>query len=341
VSLTILSVAYPFSPVAPECPGGAEQVLGMIDRGLVEAGHRSIVLACEGSRGLGEFIELGAIPTLIDEMAKEAAWTQYRSGIAHCLDRFPIDVVHFHGHDFHNYVPDRGPPRLVTLHLPFDHYPEVALRRRDAWFHCVSYSQHESRPRDANFLEPIENAAPLDPPSISHTKRRYSLFLGRICPEKGVHLAIEAARLAQMPLLIAGRVFPYDSHLEYFDQKVAPHLGTKCRFLGPIGPDRKRRLLTGAQCLLTPSLIAETSSLVAREALICGTPVVAYPNGNLRDVVEHGRTGYLVSDPDDMAKAIAACRQLDPEACRQVGLTRFSRTTMIKAYLNTYEQIAG
>jgi glycosyltransferase involved in cell wall biosynthesis len=341
VSLTILNVAYPFSPVAPECPGGAEQVLGMIDRGLVEAGHRSIVLACEGSRGLGEFIELGAIPTLIDGSAKQAAWTRYRSAIARCLKGLPIDVVHFHGHDFHHYLPDHGPPRLVTLHLPLDHYPSEALSRKDLWLHCVSRSQHQSRPRDANFLEPIENASPLDPPSISHAKRRYALFLGRICPEKGVHLAIEAARFAGLPLIIAGRVFPYDTHLEYFDQKIAPHLGVTCRFLGPIGPDRKRRLLAGAQCVLLPSRIAETSSLVAREALICGTPVIAYPNGNLRDVVEHGRTGYLVSDPDDMARAIAACRDLDPDACRKAGLTRFSRNAMIKAYLSTYERIAG
>jgi glycosyltransferase involved in cell wall biosynthesis len=341
MSLTILSVAYPFSPVAPDCPGGAEQVLAMIDRGLTETGHRSIVLACEGSRGYGKLMEVGRIPSLIDEAAKEAAWASYRSAIASCLAGSSIDVVHFHGHDFHHYLPDNGPPRLVTLHLPLDHYPTEALSRNDLHLHCVSRSQHESRPRGATFLDPIENAAPLTPPNMPPRKRQYALFLGRICPEKGVHLAIEAARIAGLPVIIAGRVFPYDYHLEYFDQKILPHLGKRCRFVGPVGPDRKRRLLAGAQCLLVPSLIAETSSLVAREALVCGTPVVAYPNGNLTEVVEHGRTGYLASGPEDMAKAIERCGRLDPEACRKVGLTRFSRNAMIKAYLTTYERIAG
>src|SRR3954447_6733030 len=189
--LTVLSVAYPFSPVAPDCPGGAEQVLSMIDRALVQAGHRSIVIACEGSRAAGELIEVGSIPDLIDEDVKQTAWSQYRSAIDGRLERHAVDVVHFHGHDFHCYLPGRGPPRLATLHLPLDHYPVDVLVRRDISFNCVSRSQHEGRPAGLSFLEPIENAAPLDPPAPVHAKRRYALFLGRVCPEKGVHIAIE------------------------------------------------------------------------------------------------------------------------------------------------------
>ena len=174
-----------------------------------------------------------------------------------------------------------------------------------------------------------------------HAKRGFALMLSRICPEKGVHLAIDAARQAGMPLLIGGEVYPYPAHQRYFEEEVAPRLDGSRRFLGPVGGARKRRLLAAAQCVVIPSLVAETSSLVAREALAAGTPVVALRRGALAETIEHGRTGLLVDSAEELPDAMRAAAGLAPRDCRDAARARFSLETMIAAYFAVYERLAG
>jgi glycosyltransferase involved in cell wall biosynthesis len=190
-------------------------------------------------------------------------------------------------------------------------------------------------------LAPIPNGVPVEALAARHAKRPFALVLGRICPEKGIHLAIEAAKEADLALLVAGEVFAYEAHRRYFEEEVRPRLDDRRRFVGPVGFARKRRLLTAAQCLLIPSLAPETSSLVAREALACGTAVVAFPNGALPDTIQHGRTGFLVNDVPEMARAIREARRLDPALCRRVARERFSLESMIARYFAAYERLAG
>jgi glycosyltransferase involved in cell wall biosynthesis len=173
-----------------------------------------------------------------------------------------------------------------------------------------------------------------------HAKRNFALALGRICPEKGFHLALEAACQARMPLWLAGRVFPYETHETYFRQEIQPRLDSAHRWLGPVGGARKVRLLSGARCLLAPSLVPETSSLVAMEALACGTPVVAFPAGALADIVENGRTGFIVNNTREMAEALQECARLDPELCRQTAARRFGLKPMLQKYFELYARVA-
>ena len=339
VILSILNVAYPFAPVSPASVGGAEQVLGRIDDALVEAGHRSTVIACAGSRTAGELIELPAVDGFIDHRVRARTWDRCRETIESVLLAKSIDVVHFHGLDYIHYLPRPGTPTLITLHLPQDWYDAEALgiERPHTWLHGVSSAQLGAT--KANTIPPIENGVSLSP-SQFHAKRRFALCLGRICPEKGVHLAIEAAKRADITLLIAGCTFPYPDHVRYFEEEVRPQLDRRRRFIGPIGIVRKRRLLAAAQCVLVPSLVAETSSLVAREALACGTPVVGFPRGALRSIIEHGRTGYLVDEADGMSRAIEACRHLSGAVCREAG-ARFSARRMIEQYFEVYRQLGS
>ena len=166
-------------------------------------------------------------------------------------------------------------------------------------------------------------------------------MLARICPEKGVHLAIDAAQLAGVPLLIAGTLFPYPEHVSYFRNEVSPLLDAHRRYIGPIGFARKRRLLSGARCLLVPSTVDETSSLAAREAIACGAPVIAFRRGALAETVTHGETGFLVDDISGMADAIAAAGQINPEVCRETARRRFSDAAMAARYLALYRSLAG
>lgn len=343
MSLTILSVAYPLAPVSIDASGGAEQILAILDRAIVAAGHRSIVVAPEGSRVSGTLLPIAPPTGTLDEPAKAAAQRDTGAAIDAARRRWPVDLVHLHGIDFAAYLPVPGVPVLATLHLPPAWYPPEALRpvRPDTWLHCVSEAQHRDCPPSPNRLAPITNGVDVAALRARHAKRRYALFLGRICPEKGVHLAIEAARAAEIPLLIAGELFPYEAHTRYFDECVRPNLGAACRYLGPVGFARKRRLLSAAGCVLIPSTAPETSSLVAREAAACGTPVVALRNGALVEAVEDGRTGFLVSDVPEMALAIGRCGGIDAQVCRDAATTRFSQDTMIARYLDLYRQLAG
>jgi glycosyltransferase involved in cell wall biosynthesis len=188
-------------------------------------------------------------------------------------------------------------------------------------------------------LPTIENGVAL-PPSRAQAKRRFCLMLGRVCPEKGFHLGIDAALLAGVPLVMAGQVFDFEAHRNYFDRDIRPRLGPSVRFIGPLDLSRKRRFLRAAHCLLVPSLASETSSLVAMEALSCGTPVIAYRAGALPEIVEHGRTGFIVNDVDAMAAAIRDVGSIDPETCRDAARRRFSAERMVERYLAMYHEVA-
>jgi glycosyltransferase involved in cell wall biosynthesis len=339
--LTILNVAYPFAPVGPDAVGGAEQVLSALDTALVENGHRSIVIACTGSRVAGFHWPIPVEEGRIDDAARRRAWSRHGRAIEEARRRFCVDLVHLHGMDFDAYCPAEG-ATLVTLHLPLEWYARgaLAMTRADLAMHGVSGSQTRNAPMDARLLPPIENGVDVEALAARHAKRRFVLFLGRICPEKGVHLAIAAARRAGRPLVIGGKVFRYEAHQRYFDEEIAPHLGQACHFVGPLGLARKRRFLSAARCLVVPSSAAETSSLVAMEALACGTPVVAFRAGALPEIVAHGRTGFLVDNAEEMAEAICAADALGGDSCRRVARTRFSRETMIAAYLDRYARLA-
>lgn len=344
MSLTVLNVAYPFAPVGPMTVGGAEQVLAQLDAALVAAGHQSIVVAGEGSRTAGSLIVTDGPAGPITEAGRRRTWDQHRNNIALVLASHAVDLVHMHGVDFSQYLPPSGRvPVLVTLHLPPSWYapPVFQLARRDVYLHCVSHSQHRACPLSARLLPPIENGVPVRALDCRCRKRRFAIALGRICPEKNMHVALEAGRRAQMPVLLAGRVFPYEAHERYFREQVAPRLDRDRRFIGPLSFPRKRRLLAGARCLLLPTLAPETSSLVAMEALACGTPVVAFPSGAVPDIVEHGVTGFLVRNAAEMADAIEASDGIDPERCRAAARERFSVDTSLARYFEVYRQLAA
>jgi glycosyltransferase involved in cell wall biosynthesis len=340
--LTVLNVAYPFAPVGPNAVGGAEQVLTMLDAALADAGHRSIVVACEQSQTRGEPMSSVACHETLSTDLCAFARAEHRRRIEEALGRWPVDIIHMHGVDFYEYLPEIDLPVLVTLHLPPSFYPEQVLRDlpRNGHLHCVSESQARTCPTGVRLLRTIPNGVNIDALTAYQAKRNFAVALGRICPEKGFHIAVEAAKRANMPLLLGGEVFGYAAHADYWRNELLPKLDRKHRWIGPVNFARKRRLLTAARCLLAPSLVAETGSLVAMEALACGTPVIAFPNGVLKDIVEQGKTGFIVHNAEEMSQAIHRAHTIDPEMCRRVARERFSLANTTRAYLELYEQLA-
>lgn len=345
MGLTILSIAYTHAPVGPDVSGGAEQILHSLDRALVARGHRSVVVAQAGSSIAGELVSYRGADGLIDGPARAAAERRARRAVEEALLACRPDIVHMHGVDFATTLPAAGAPVVVSLHLPVATYGD-ALRvdRPDLWFLPVSRTQARSAVGLPGLLTPIENGIDVDTFTLAAdvplAKRDHVLVLARICPEKGIHLAIDAARAAGLPILIGGEVFPYPAHLSYFHAEIRPRLGPDVRYLGAVGAVEKRRLLAAARCLIVASTIDETSSLVAREAAASGTPVVALDRGALAETVEHGRTGLIVAEPGDLAAAIRAVEAINPATCRAVARLRFSAAAMAERTIALYRDLA-
>jgi glycosyltransferase involved in cell wall biosynthesis len=343
VNLTVLSVAIWLTVVGPDSVGGAEQILLQIDHGLVRRGHHSLVIARPESRVAGTLIPTVPIDGRITPETWKVAHDAIRKAISYALDRYPVDVIHMHELHFGKYLPCQNVPILVSLHLPLPWYNREALatRRPKTFFHCVSRSQRETSVDAARFLPDIENGISSDLLRCANAfrKRNFSLLLGRICPEKGFHLALRAARQLNSGMLLAGRVFPFEEHQRYFAEQIVPELDTARRYIGPVGLRPKRRLLGSAQSLVVPSLVPETSSLVAREALACGTPVVAFARGALPEIVKDGKTGFLIQHESDLPDAIRACQSLDPAECRKSAAALFTSDQMVDRYVDTYRHI--
>jgi glycosyltransferase involved in cell wall biosynthesis len=339
--LTVLSVAYPLTYVGPDAVGGSEQILALLDRALTDAGHRSLVIAAEGSEVHGTLIPSPVAKGPLDQDVREHGQKLHLKLIRETLSKYSVDLVHMHSLDFHQYLPPPGIPTLATLHLPPNWYPPhiFRMRRQHFYLNCVSQSQRKACPESRLLLPVIPNGVNVHRLMASEPKKNYALSLGRICPEKEFHLGLEACRQAGVDFLLAGEVFPYAHHEQYFQKEIAPRLNKHRRFIGPVDFETKKNLLAQAKCLLVTSSVPETSSLVAMEALAAGTPVIAFPVGALPEIVDDGRTGYLVTSVREMAKAIRAVDKIDSGDCRNAARRRFTAEKMVEGYTDAYRHM--
>jgi glycosyltransferase involved in cell wall biosynthesis len=341
--LTILSIGYPLAPVAENTAGGAEHILAILDEALMAAGHHSIVIAPEGSHTCGALMGTTFPKGQLNLETRSRVYQEYRTTVQSALENHPVDVIHMHGIDFLEYLPPTGLPCVVTLHLPLSWYPARAfsLTRPNTHLVCVSKSQKHQGPVAARNCRVIPNGIPVEHYRPTRNKGNYVVAMGRICPEKGFHIALDAASEAGIPLVLAGQVFGYESHQDYFETMLRPRLTGQHRFIGPVGGQRKNKLLAGARCLLAPSLVDETSSLVTMEAFACGTPVVAFRRGALAEIIEDGCTGFLVDSPAQMTQRILDAHQLSSSLCRERAEQSFSSSRMVHDYLSLYKSLSA
>jgi glycosyltransferase involved in cell wall biosynthesis len=166
------------------------------------------------------------------------------------------------------------------------------------------------------------------------------LVLARMDEDKGVHVAVEAARRAGQRLLVAGPVRT-ERERAYFDQHVRPRLGRGVEYVGEVGGAEKLALLGAAKAVLMPVLWDEPFGLVAVEALAAGTPVLAFARGALTEIVDDGRTGYLCGNAGELAEAIGRIDALDRDACREAAETRFSARRMAEEHLAFYADVTA
>lgn len=347
----ILYVAYPLLRVFDESAGGAEQILWTLEREMASSGAHTTVAASAGSRVSGELFSSGEPCTKPDDYERrriehedrvvEFVRRRAREGTA-------FDLIHDQSGSFWKRAAEIDPPVLATLHLPRSFYPAGSFCDVPAnvSFNCVSNSQARSFADQDALAGVIPNGIALDcfqaaDDAVTDKGREGLLWLGRICEEKAPHLALEIAARAGMSITIAGQVYPFSYHQQYYEREVAPRLRAipKARFISAPPADLKRRLLREAQALLITSLAEETSSLVAMEAAASGTPVIAFRRGALTEVVREGVTGFLAEGVSQVASALQQVGSIRSTACVQHARESFSAVKMAEKYSQLYERL--
>jgi glycosyltransferase involved in cell wall biosynthesis len=205
----------------------------------------------------------------------------------------------------------------------------------------ISDAQREPLP-GVNWQATIYHGLPPNLHTLREQPGNYLAFLGRISPEKGVDRAIHIAQRVRMPLKIAAKVDGADS--AYYETEIRPLLraaGPLVEFIGEVGGPDKNRFLAHAHALLFPIDWPEPFGLVMIEAIACGTPVVAFRNGSVPEVLEEGVTGFVVKNLDDAVRAVGRVAGLSRRLCRQVFEQRFTASRMTRDYLGVYEHLLG
>jgi glycosyltransferase involved in cell wall biosynthesis len=331
-------IAPPWLPVPPPAYGGTESMLDRLARGLVEAEHEVLLFTtgdatCPVPRAhileRAETIRMGnSVPEV------RHVFHAYQA-LADC------DVIHDHtlvGPIYSQRFPDRTV--VTTNHGPFsdelnDVYAAMAHRVPVI---AISHHQAGRARRDMWLAGVIHHGIDAVGYPVGAGDGGYLLFLGRMAPEKGARRAAQIARAAGRRLLIAAKMRePLEQR--YFEDEVRPLLGDGIDYVGEVGPERRNELLAGAEALLNPIRWAEPFGLVMIEALACGTPVLAFREGAAPEIVEHGVTGFLCADEDDMTARIGDIPELDRSACRAAAQGPFSMQRMVADHVAVYEQL--
>ena len=325
------------SPVAWRTPprqyGAWETVASNIAEGLVSRGWDVTLFATRDS------VTRAHLHAVVDRGYEEdAAIDPKVAEYLHISEAFEhaaeFDLIHSH-YDFMALAYTRlvKTPVLTTIHgFSSPRIMPAYEKYRDGYF--VSISDSDRAP-GLNYLATVYNGIDLSLYPLQERSGDCLVFLGRIHPDKGVHLAIEVAHRSGLPLLIAGII----QDRTYFREQVEPHLDRTVRYLGPVDVAGKNELFAQARALLHLNTIPERFGLVLAEANAAGVPVVAMNLGSCREVIADGRTGFVVNGVDEAVEALKRLGEIDRNHCRQRVQERFSIETMVKAYERVYSRI--
>ncbi|MDQ6691396.1 MAG: glycosyltransferase family 4 protein [Candidatus Dormibacteraeota bacterium] len=343
--LRVAMVAPPWFPVPPLGYGGIEVVVHLLAAGLRARGHQVTLFAAAGSDQAHRAVTLagedwGAQLGTPNQRIREATF-QLRVFRELARRSSEFDIVHLHN-EYAGMVGAHfasGPaPFLATVHGGINQPVLTFLREVDREVELVAISQAQRDQAPAvRWNSVVHNAVSREGLTFRATKEEYLLQLARITPEKGQHWAIEVAERAGLPLVLAGKVDQDGASQKYFAEQIEPRLGSRVRWIEDARGTDKADLIAGAAAMLFPIEWDEPFGLAMVEAMISGTPVLAFPRGAATELVEDGLTGYLAADVDDMVRLLPDARRIDAAACARRAEERFSVERMTEGYERAYE----
>lgn len=326
------------SPIAWRTPprhyGPWEQVASNVAEGLTNLGIEITLFAT------GDSITAGKLDAVIDTGYEEDRTQDAK--VVECLHignlmekAGDFDIIHNH-FDFLplTYSKLIKTPMVTTIHGFSSSRIIPVYKKYNSNSSYISISNSDRSP-ELEYVATVYNGLKTSDFVFQNEPDDYLLFLGRIHPDKGTAEAIEIAKKSKRRLIIAGII----QDQAYFDEKVALHLGKEISFVGHVGPEQRNELLGKAAALLHPIRFHEPFGLSVAEAMLCGTPVVAFDKGSMAELIFPGKTGYLVPAVDEAVEALQQLGSIRRMDCHQRAKSQFSQEKMVQDYLKAYRLI--
>ncbi len=342
-SLRVAVVAPPWIPVPPPGYGGIEAVVALVCQELVARGHDVTLFAAPGSRSAAR-VYSPLHETHADQIGSSLYESDHVGTAYDVVDRAaaedrPFDVVHDHSGFTAVAMADRvSAPVVHTLHAPFNDETRPFYQRHGhkARLVAISRFQLEHAPPGVQVADVAPNPIRVEDWPFRADKDDYMLWMGRMDPVKGAHLAIKAAQAAGTKLVLAGPVQP--GQQEYFRSEIEPHIdGHAVVFLGEVRGVHRKELFARAKAFVMPIRWAEPFGMVMVEALACGTPVIAFPEGAASEIVIDGENGFHVADEQSMAAAVGLLDAINPARCRESVTSRYDAAIVADCYEAVYD----
>ncbi len=339
--MRIAQIAPISERVPPKKYGGTERVISSLTEALVRRGHDVTLFATADSQTSAKLVSTYPHATRQDMpqyTVTRAIWGLRHIGIAYGVQN-EFDMIHDHTGWLGVATANTSKtPVVMTLHGAFT---EEALALFESFRnpYLVSISDAQRRPApDLNYIATVYNGLSMEHYPFSTDHDGYLLFVGRFCKEKSPHFAIEVAKALDLPLILAAKLEEGASS-QYFEEYIKPHLSDKIRWVGEVDEQARNLLYSRALCSLHPVSWPEPFGLTLIEAMACGTPVIAFNQGSIPEVIKNGETGFVVATQEEMIQAVCQIEKIDRRACRLHALKHFSIDRMVDNYEMIYDAI--
>lgn len=341
--MKIAMIAPLVERVPPKKYGGTERMVHSLTNELVRRGHDVTLFASGDSITSAKLVSVA--PKGLRELRVKPLYevnAPLMQSLARAFAKMDgeFDVIHdSSGYATLPFAEMSRTPVVMTLHghIAPAHLP---LYREFQKANIVSISRDLGSDLEGlNHIGTVYNGLNMEYYPFSKEHDGYLLYVGRICQDKGTHNAILAAKRLNLPLIIAAKIEETEAGHRYFRKHVKPYLGSQIEWVGEVDEDERNKLMSRALCFLHPAPWREPFGLTLIEAAACGAPVIALKRGAIPEIIEHGKSGFVVNNFDEVCEAIQKVGIIDRAYCRQHALTSFNERRMADGYEEVYKKV--
>lgn len=335
--MRIAQVAPLWFAVPPHTYGGTELVVSMLTEELIRRGHEVTLFATGDSKTEAKLIPIW--PKGLEKANLANPFAVFALMYKELLERQnEFDIIHDHCE--HYTIPFSKflkPPIVSTLHNPITEEKNILYKKfPNINYVAISKNQKRSGP-GVNIVKTIYHGLPIERYDFNSKPEDYLLWLSSFVPEKGSATAIEIAKMAGEKLIISGPIFSQNA--DYFEYRIKPLIdGKQIQFVGEADFEKKVELFKNAKALLFPIRRQEPFGLVVIEAMACGTPVIAFKEGSMPELIEQGKTGFMVDSVEQAVRVLKKIKRISRSYCRDYTKKNFPLRRMVSRYERLYKK---